>query len=56
MRQLIFISGRTVLTIVAMVALVAGAHAQSDLDRAYRIIAGKPLADLTHSFGPDSPV
>src|SRR5690242_4918176 len=40
-------------------ALLAGdlpAHAQSDLARAYRIIAGKQFVDLTHSFGPDSPV
>ncbi len=27
-----------------------------DLDRAYRIIAGKPMVDLTHSFGPDTQV
>ena len=32
------------------------AHAQSDLARAYRIIAGKQFVDLTHSFGPDTPV
>jgi kynurenine formamidase len=32
------------------------AHAASDLDRAYRIIAGKTFVDLTHSFGPDTPV
>ena len=28
----------------------------SDLDRAYRIIAGKQFIDLTHSFGPTTPV
>jgi kynurenine formamidase len=56
MHHVILISRQTVLTVVAMVALVAHAHAQSDLDRAYRIIANKQLVDLTHSFGPDTPV
>src|SRR5215468_9420981 len=32
------------------------AHAQGDLTRAYRAIASKQFVDLTHSFGPDSPV
>ena len=32
------------------------AHAQSDLVRAYRVIASKKFVDLTHSFGPDTPV
>jgi len=32
------------------------AAAGSDLDRAYRIIAGKQFVDLTHSFGPTTPV
>jgi hypothetical protein len=27
-----------------------------DLATAYRIIASKTLVDLTHSFGPDTPV
>jgi kynurenine formamidase len=48
----------------AFVAILAGsiaaigtpARAESDLARAYRIIAGKQYVDLTHSFGPDSPV
>ena len=30
--------------------------AGSDLDRAYRIITGKTFIDLTHSFGPTTPV
>jgi kynurenine formamidase len=30
--------------------------AQSDLARAYRVIASKKFVDLTHSFGPDTPV
>jgi kynurenine formamidase len=32
------------------------ASAGSDLDRAYRIIIGKQFVDLTHSFGPTTPV
>src|SRR6185503_5828530 len=32
------------------------AYAQSDLARAYRVIASKQFVDLTHSFGPNSPV
>jgi kynurenine formamidase len=32
------------------------AHAQNDLARAYRVIASKQFVDLTHSFGPDTPV
>src|SRR5215467_14699822 len=34
----------------------SAANAQTDLARAYRVIAGKPFVDLTHSFGPDSAV
>ncbi len=37
-------------------AIAAPARAASDLDRAYRIIATKKFVDLTHSFGPDTPV
>jgi len=51
-----FIGRWHVLIIVALVGLGSTASAQSDLDRAYRIIAGKQLVDLTHSFGPDTPV
>src|SRR6478609_612830 len=32
------------------------AYAQSDLARAYRVIASKQFVDLTHTFGPDTPV
>jgi len=32
------------------------AEAQSDLARAYRVIAAKKFVDLTHSFGPQTPV
>jgi kynurenine formamidase len=42
---------------VGVLALMAlPVHAESDLVRAYRIIADKKFVDLTHSFGPDSPV
>jgi kynurenine formamidase len=37
-------------------APVAQARAESDLDRVLRIIDGKKWVDLTHSFGPDTPV
>jgi kynurenine formamidase len=42
--------------IAGMLSLSAPARAESDLERAYRIIAGKQLVDLTHSFGPETPV
>jgi kynurenine formamidase len=45
-----------ILTMIALMGLVSTAQARSDLDRAYRIIAGKQLVDLTHKFGPDTPV
>ena len=35
---------------------VSLAQAQSDLTRAYRVIASKKFVDLTHSFGPQTPV
>jgi kynurenine formamidase len=41
---------------IACVTLAGPAHAASQLDRAYRVIAGKQFVDLTHSFGPDTPV
>lgn len=48
------------LVAAAVLLLVAGmaapASAQSDLARAYRTIAAKKFVDLTHSFGPDTPV
>jgi kynurenine formamidase len=60
MGQIYSISRRSVfgagLAVVAAIGLLSPAQAQSDLERAYRIIAGKQMVDLTHSFGPDSPV
>src|SRR5580700_1120361 len=40
----------------ALTMLAAPADAQSDLARAYRVIASKTFIDLTHSFGPETPV
>jgi kynurenine formamidase len=40
----------------ALIVLVSPAFAQSQLERAYRIIAAKRFVDLTHSFSPDTPV
>jgi hypothetical protein len=34
----------------------APVRAASDLERAYRVIATKKFVDLTHAFGPDTPV
>jgi kynurenine formamidase len=34
----------------------SAAHAESDLARAYRVIAGKQFVDLTHSFDSTTPV
>src|SRR6201993_4431984 len=45
----------TVIAAALGIALLGEARA-SDLDRAYRIIAGKRFVDLTHSFSPDTPV
>src|SRR5262245_60609803 len=53
------ISARHVTLLLAAaigIGLCFGAHAASDLDRAYRTIAGKKFVDLTHSFAPDTPV
>jgi kynurenine formamidase len=41
---------------VALTAVPAAAQSQTDLERAYRTIASKTFVDLTHSFGPDTPV
>ena len=47
----------TLVSIAALLLLaLSPARADSDLARAYRIIASKQFVDLTHSFGPDTPV
>jgi kynurenine formamidase len=43
-------------TLCVFVAATAPASAGSDLEHAYRIIAAKQFVDLTHSFGPETPV
>jgi kynurenine formamidase len=42
--------------IVVCAAALTPAHAQPDLARAYQIIKSKKFVDLTHSFGPKTPV
>jgi kynurenine formamidase len=41
---------------LTLVVLAVPARADSDLARAYRIIESKKFVDLTHSFGPNTPV
>ena len=41
---------------LALALLCTSGSAGSDLDWAYRIISGKQFVDLTHSFGPTTPV
>jgi kynurenine formamidase len=43
------------ITLVLALSCTPGS-AGSDLDRAYRIITGKQFVELTHSFGPATPV
>src|SRR5262249_55299188 len=43
-------------SVFALGALPALAQSQTDLERAYQMIASKTFVDLTHSFGPDTPV
>jgi kynurenine formamidase len=50
----ITLSASVMLCVFALI--VSSAHADSDLARAYRTIASKTFVDLTHSFGPDTPV
>src|SRR2546427_7362470 len=45
-----------VLSAAIATGLNSAASAASDLDRAYRTIAGKRFVDLTHSFAPETPV
>ena len=42
--------------IAAYLTFLTPVNAQSGIAHAYRIIAGKQFIDLTHGFGPDSPV
>jgi hypothetical protein len=66
LRQLIDLAlGRIIMRRLALSALAtmaigaclnSSALAQTQLERAYRIIAGRQFVDLTHSFSHDSPV
>ena len=47
---------KAAITLALYTLLAAPAIAQSDLARAYRIIAGKTFVDLTHSFSAETPV
>jgi hypothetical protein len=42
--------------VIAISRFLDAGNAASGLADAYRIIADKQFIDLTHSFGPDSPV
>ncbi len=42
--------------LLLMLASIFPAHAQSELARAYKVIASKTFVDLTHSFSPETPV
>lgn len=44
------------LSITVSICSAPSTRAQSDLTRAYRVIASKQYVDLTHSFGADTPV
>jgi kynurenine formamidase len=48
-------SATLLLAAIGFGVFIARADA-NDLDRVYGILAGKTFVDLTHSFGPDSPV
>ena len=41
---------------IAVVREPATARSDSDLERVYRVIATKKMVDLTHTFGPETPV
>jgi kynurenine formamidase len=52
---------RCVLSVSIVAASMFGvtlpaARAQAELERVYRVLADKKFVDLTHSFGPDTPV
>src|SRR6266550_1504156 len=44
------------LSVVFSICSGSSTKAQSDLARAYRVIASKQFVDLTQSFGPETPV
>ena len=42
--------------LISLALTVSTVHAGQDLARAYRVLASKQFVDLTHSFGPETPV
>jgi kynurenine formamidase len=54
-RSILIASSIIVVGAALMVGVPSGAR-ESDLDRVLQVIAGKKFVDLTHSFGPDTPV
>ena len=47
---------KLVFALAFFLGTLGAAHAASDLAQAYNIIASKKFVDLTHSFGPTTPV
>jgi kynurenine formamidase len=56
MRPMVAVRGALLIALILSTLAPATAQAQNDLAHAYRIIARKKFVDLTHSFGPDTPV
>ncbi|MGB9389853.1 MAG: cyclase family protein, partial [Xanthobacteraceae bacterium] len=48
--------GTLLLAAVYFFIAAAPLRAESNLEQAYRTIAGKKFVDLTHAFGPETPV
>ena len=49
-------TNKLVFALAFFLGTLGAAHAASDLAQAYKIIASKKFVDLTHSFGPTTPV
>jgi kynurenine formamidase len=56
LRTIFLMLGTIAATVLVSPASARSERAHSDLARAYRIIAGKTFVDLTHAFGPETPV
>ncbi len=54
-RSILIASSMIVVGAALTIGVPSGAR-ESDLDRVLQVIAGKKFVDLTHSFGPDTPV
>src|SRR5215469_3188154 len=56
-RAVVLLAGAVLaVSTLAAAARDQSAHNQADLAQAYRVIASKTFVDLTHSFGPETPV